>query len=619
MRIIKTREVAKGIKILDKSVSLSKRMKDSFIRTKDRAGETQRPSEASPSDYAISHVQGKAQDVASGTLRRLPNPRKKASQSIAQAKSHFQEVRNQSPAQRKQIAQEAQKAAQKAQNHAAELRRTANQAQAAVSEAKSALNEAKSTLQQARMGRQTQPPYLSRPGYSRKGARAASPAGDAVKRTNKSIREPALKGAKTIHKPIKTAEKSAKAAVKTAKQTAKAAQKTAQATARAAKTAEKAARASAKAAARTAKTAASALTAMAKAAIAAIKGLVAAIVAGGWVAVLIILVICLIGLLVGSVFGIFFASEPDPASGQTVNSVIAEINEAYTAKIEDIVTSHEHDSLDMSGARAGWKEVLAIYTVKTVSDPDNPMEVATMTEAKAAILRAVFWDMNEIAFSLDAVEVEVDVLDDDGVPTGETETASTTVLRIVVSHRAPEEMAVQYGFGAEQLSWLEELLKPEYHMLWNGLLYGISTIGDGSMVGVAETQLGNIGGEPYWSWYGFSERVEWCAIFVSWCAEQCGLLDAGVIPRFSSCSTGVQWFEDNALWQDNTYTPNVGDIIFFDWEVDGICDHVGIVKSVSDGMVNTIEGNSSDSCSRRAYELGSVKIFGYGTPDYPQE
>ena len=612
MRIIKTREVAKGIKILDKSVSLSKRMKDSFIRTKDRAGETQRPSEASPSDYAISHVQDKAQDVAEGTLRRLPNPKKKASKSIAQAKSHFQEVRNQSPAQRKQVAHEAQKAAQKAQNHAVALRRTANQAQTAAS-------EAKGTLQQARARRQPQPPYSPRPGHPGKSVKSASPAGDAVKRTNKSFRETAVKGAKAVHKPIKTAEKSVKVAVKTAKQTAKTTQKTAQAAARAAKTAEKAARASAKVAARTAKTAARALTAMVKAAIAAIKGLVAAIAAGGWIAVLIILVICLIGLLVGSVFGIFFASEPDPASGQTVNSVIAEINDEYTAKLEDIVISNEHDSLDMSGARAGWKEVLAIYTVKTVSDPDNPMEVATMTEEKAAILRAVFWAMNEIAFSLEAVEVEVDVLDDDNVPTGETTTETTMVLRIVVSHRTSEEMAEQYGFDAEQLSWLEELLKPEYHMLWNGLLYGITAIGDGSMIGAAESQLGNIGGEPYWSWYGFSERVEWCAIFVSWCAEQCGFIDAGIIPRFSSCSTGVQWFEEKALWQDNTYIPNIGDIILFDWEVDGICDHVGIVESVSEGMVNTIEGNSSDSCARRAYELGSVKIFGYGTPDYPQE
>ena len=72
------------------------------------------------------------------------------------------------------------------------------------------------------------------------------------------------------------------------------------------------------------------------------------------------------------------------------------------------------------------------------------------------------------------------------------------------------------------------------------------------------------------------------------------------------------WFKNRGQWQDNTYTPAPGNLIFFDWEPDGECDHVGIVESVVDGMVNTIEGNSSDSCRRREYDVGSVKIFGYG-------
>lgn len=93
-----------------------------------------------------------------------------------------------------------------------------------------------------------------------------------------------------------------------------------------------------------------------------------------------------------------------------------------------------------------------------------------------------------------------------------------------------------------------------------------------------------------------------------WVAEQCGYIDAGLIPRFAWCPSGVQWFKDRGQWQDNGYTPRPGDIIFFDWESDGECDHVGIVESVADGKVNTIEGNSGDSCRRRSYDLGSVKI-----------
>ena len=190
------------------------------------------------------------------------------------------------------------------------------------------------------------------------------------------------------------------------------------------------------------------------------------------------------------------------------------------------------------------------------------------------------------------------------------------MLRITVSHKKSDEMAAQYGFTDEQKEWLEELLKPEYHHLWNALLYGISSVGDGSMIEIADTQIGNIGGEPYWSWYGFSSRVEWCACFVSWCAEQCGYIEAGILPSFSWCPSGVQWFKDRDQWQDNTYTPAPGDIIFFDWEPDGEVDHVGIVENVTDGVVNTIEGNSSDSCRRRSYDLGSIKIYGYGVPAY---
>jgi len=126
----------------------------------------------------------------------------------------------------------------------------------------------------------------------------------------------------------------------------------------------------------------------------------------------------------------------------------------------------------------------------------------------------------------------------------------------------------------------------------------------------------NVGGQPYWSWYGFDSRVEWCACFVSWCAEQCGYLDAGIIPRFSLCSDGVTWFQSKGQWQDGSYTPNPGDIIFFDWEGDGSCDHVGIVEYAENGVVHTIEGNSSDSCRRRSYSIGNNTVIGYGTPVY---
>jgi len=103
--------------------------------------------------------------------------------------------------------------------------------------------------------------------------------------------------------------------------------------------------------------------------------------------------------------------------------------------------------------------------------------------------------------------------------------------------------------------------------------------------------------------------VEWCACFVSWCADQCGYIDAGIIPKFSLCTDGIAWFKQQGQWPDANYTPIPGDIIFFDWGADGSCDHVGIVESVENGVVNTIEGNSGDSCARRNYPLGEARLW----------
>ncbi|MDE6839109.1 MAG: CHAP domain-containing protein [Acutalibacter sp.] len=115
-------------------------------------------------------------------------------------------------------------------------------------------------------------------------------------------------------------------------------------------------------------------------------------------------------------------------------------------------------------------------------------------------------------------------------------------------------------------------------------------------------------------------RVEWCACFVSWCANECGYIDAGVIPKFAGCGTGVQWFKDRGLWQDRNYEPRPGDIIFFDWNdengQDGDSDHVGIVEKVEDGVVYTVEGNSGDMCQENRYTEGYYEILGYGTPAY---
>lgn len=118
------------------------------------------------------------------------------------------------------------------------------------------------------------------------------------------------------------------------------------------------------------------------------------------------------------------------------------------------------------------------------------------------------------------------------------------------------------------------------------------------------------------SWYGFGSRVEWCACFVSWCANESGYIDTGVIPKFAGCVLGSQWFMDRGQWQDGSFEPSAGHIIFFDWEGDGVTDHVGIVEWVENGTVYTVEGNSGDSVRQNSYPIGSSVIYGYGISAY---
>lgn len=422
---------------------------------------------------------------------------------------------------------------------------------------------------------------------------------------------------KTAQHTAKTAPRTAKTAIKTADHTAK----TAQATARAARATAQAARVTGKATATTAKAAAKGASAAAKALLASIKALVTAIAAGGWVAILAIVVICLIGLIAASPFGIFFSGE-DSGTGQTMPTVVREINLEYESKLEEIESNVAHDRLELSDSRAVWPEVLAVYAVKTTTDPDNPQEVATMDDGKKELLKEIFWAMNEISHRTETATTTQTVETDDGkgnIIVEEVEVTATT-LYITVTHKTTDEMADIYNFTADQREMLAELLAEESNGMWSAVLYGIGT-GDGEIVTVALSQLGNVGGQPYWSWYGFESRVDWCACFVSWCANECGYLDTGVIPRFASCSIGIQWFRERGLWQDGSYEPRPGDLIFFDWDdedegQDGAADHVGIVEKVEDGIVYTVEGNSGNACRERQYVIGHAEIYGYGTPAY---
>ena len=172
-------------------------------------------------------------------------------------------------------------------------------------------------------------------------------------------------------------------------------------------------------------------------------------------------------------------------------------------------------------------------------------------------------------------------------------------------------MAEQYGWsGYGDKAYVSHVLR--YYPIGRSFM----SEGDAAIVAVAQTQIGNVGGLKYCEWYGYSYRVEWCAIFVSWCADQCGYLDAGILPKELNVIPYVEWFRERDQWQYMDYEPSPGDLIFYDWEGDGLADHVGIVERVEDGIVYSIEGNAGDACIENSHYLATAPIYGYGTPQY---
>lgn len=288
-----------------------------------------------------------------------------------------------------------------------------------------------------------------------------------VKTASKSV-----KGIKQGTKGVKTAQQSAK----TAQQAAKTAQKTAQATAKAAQKAAQAAKTTAKAAVTGVKTAVKATAAAIKAAVAAIKGLIAAIAAGGWVAVVIILLICLVALIVGSCFGLFFGAE-STGTGTSVTQAVTTLNGEFQAHIQEIEDSNSHDRVEFTSndgvLSINWEDVLAVFSAK-VTGAEDGAQVASLDDTQVQQLRDIMWEMNAVSCSTrtESHEVEVTEVDEDGKETTRTETVTETILEISITHKNPEEMAQQYQFNARQNEYLALMLEPENQNLWAELLGG---------------------------------------------------------------------------------------------------------------------------------------------------
>lgn len=414
------------------------------------------------------------------------------------------------------------------------------------------------------------------------------------------------RGAMKNKSSIKTAEKVSKTVAKAGRQSAIDAQAIAKTT--------QVTKATVQNAAQTARRTVQATAKAVRAIITGAKTLVSAITASGWVAVVTILLVVLLGCAV-SIFGGGSRSSiytPVSADVEAYDPVIRKYAQQYG--IPEYVELIKAVMMQESGGRGNDPMQAAEgsfnkrypHVPDGIKDPKYSVECGVQ-ELGAALKAA------KVENPLDMERIKL-ALQGYNYGNGYISWALKKYGGYSVDNAAEfsSKMAAKMGwssYGDKQ--YVVHVLR--YYPYGRTLSMGN---GHHAIVKIALTQLGNKGGQPYWSWYGFHGRVEWCACFVSWCANECGYVKAGVIPKFSLCLDGADWFKAQGQWRNRHYKPMAGDIIFFDWGANGTIDHVGIVEYCEDGVVHTVEGNSGDACRQRTYAVGNSSIYGYGLPAY---
>ena len=587
MADIKTRDAVKGtIKTIDKAAIASERMKSAYAKTRDKAEQGYYAEEGSATEYASDKVSYVADRIKDEGIHQF---NKHGQKSVQTTKENIVKAKD-------KIANFKTKRAMKAAEQ--------KQAQAASEQVGSA----------ARQGTTSRSVVSDVPAQTIRTKRQAEKTiKQSARSTGKTVKTAAKGTVKSAEKGVKTAQATSKAAIKTTDASVKTAQTAAKASAKATQRAVQAAKVTAKATAEATKAAVKATISAVKAIIAGTKTLISAIIAGGWIAVVIILIVVLFGCAV-SLFG-------GGSDSNSYTPVSAEV-EAYEPLIQKYAKQFDIPEyvelikavmmqesggrgLDPMQAAEGSFNTRYPHEPNGIKDPEYSIECGVQ-ELKAALISA------EVENPIDMEHIKL-ALQGYNFGNGYISWAKNNYGGYSYAN------AVEFStMQAQRLGW-DSYGDTQYvaHVL-RYYPYGRAFTSGSSkaIVEVALTQLGNEGGQPYWSWYGFEGRVEWCACFVSWCADQCGYIESGLIPKFAGCVDGSNWFKDNGQWQDRSYEPQAGDIIFFDWEGDGETDHVGIVEKCENGVVYTVEGNSGDACRQRSYPVGSSVIYGYGLPAY---
>ena len=587
MADIKTRDAVKGtIKTIDKAAIASERMKSAYAKTKDKAEQGYYAEEGSATEYASDKVSYAADRIKDEGIHQF---NKHGQKSVQTTKENIVKAKD-------KIANFKTKRAMKAAEQ--------KQAQAASEQVGSA----------ARQGTTSRSVVSDVPAQTIRTKRQAEKTiKQSARSTGKTVKTAAKGTVKSAEKGVKTAQATSKAAIKTTDASVKTAQTAAKASAKATQRAAQAAKVTAKATAEATKAAVKATISAVKTIIAGTKALISAIIAGGWIAVVIILIVVLFGCAV-SLFG-------GGSDSNSYTPVSAEV-EAYEPLIQKYAKQFDIPEyvelikavmmqesggrgLDPMQAAEGSFNTRYPHEPNGIKDPEYSIECGVQ-ELKAALISA------EVENPIDMEHIKL-ALQGYNFGNGYISWAKNNYGGYSYAN------AVEFStMQAQRLGW-DSYGDTQYvaHVL-RYYPYGRAFTSGSSkaIVEVALTQLGNEGGQPYWSWYGFEGRVEWCACFVSWCADQCGYIESGLIPKFAGCVDGSNWFKGNGQWQDRSYEPQAGDIIFFDWEGDGETDHVGIVEKCENGVVYTVEGNSGDACRQRSYPVGSSVIYGYGLPAY---
>lgn len=483
MSNIKIKQTAETVIKTSENIGIvNEKIKDVGVRTKEKINNaTEQTNSNSPEQYAVEKVQEKAKDGADYAVYKF---NRKGRKSVAKTKKNIETAK---------ITLEDVKA-----------RRKAQQTERTVKETQNTVNADVTFSSQA----ETPKPSVKNPP---KQANNTIKTGNAqtVKATQKSSKKATEKAsAKAIKKSAQT---NAIAVTKTAKKSRKTAERLMQ---------------TAKETKRFVQLLIKFFRKALKAAYTAAKSLVSAVIAGGWVSVVIIILICLVAALCSSFYGIFFSSETSQ-SGMNITSVIQQINNEFDDKIDEIKSSGSFDGVEVIGNRSNWKDVLSIYAVKTTTDENNPMEIATVDENKKAILSSIFWDMNNISKSVETrtETVTKESTDEQGNKIETTKQVEKKYLVITLTGKSAEDMSISYSFNNTQKKYLTELMSDKNNKLWVSLIYNIGGVSGGSDIDIKDldfsnktvndTQKKTVAVATNSAKYGISARSGYCQAWVA--------------------------------------------------------------------------------------------------------